>query len=320
MKNKLGQNLILFALIAGLIFFFAFPAVTIPPPPKFQGGPVTSPILLPDGLSTAPSSAFSNESTLGIYRPGAGLLSIMGGNVGIGTTTPGARLSVAGSGAVNVIITGDGTANVDLIRAYNPGSSGNFRLGADANNQVYFNWGGTAATATIQTMSGGNFAGTIIIQRAGGNILLPGSGNWQSNGNVGIGTTTPDGQLSTGLPNGQQISYKSLTELTTIAAAATTVTTISIPANVIVKAVSVRVTTAIPTATSFTVIGNTSLTAFNTVAVAVAAGSTDKGNLNCPYNNGAAQTIRITPNLTPADASGRVRVTLWYEDCLPGTS
>ena len=139
-------------------------------------------------------------------------------------------------------------------------------------------------------------------------------------GNVGIGTTDPSGQLSLGLTNGQQISYKSLTELTTIAAAATTVTTISIPANIIVKAVSVRVTTIIPTAATFTVTGNTSTTVFNTAAVAVAEGSTDKGNLNCPYNNGAAQTIRITPNATPADNTGRVRVTIWYEDSIPPTS
>jgi len=139
-------------------------------------------------------------------------------------------------------------------------------------------------------------------------------------GNVGLGTIAPNGQLSTGLANGQQISYKSLTELTTIAAAATTVTVISIPANVIVKAVQVRVTVVIPTAATFTVIGNTSTTAFNTAAVAVAAGSTDKGNLNTPYNNGAAQTIRITPNATPADNSGRVRVTIWYEDSIPPTS
>ena len=68
--------------------------------------------------------------------------------------------------------------------------------------------------------------------------------------------------------------------------------------------VSVRVTVAIPTATSFTVTGSTSTTAFN----------------NCPYNNGAAQTIRITPDQTPADNTGSIRVTIWYEDSIPPTS
>ena len=56
------------------------------------------------------------------------------------------------------------------------------------------------------------------------------------------------------------------------------------------------------------------------VADAAAVDTTNKGNLNCPYNNGAAQTIRITPDQTPADNSGRVRVTIWYEDSIPPTS
>ena len=56
------------------------------------------------------------------------------------------------------------------------------------------------------------------------------------------------------------------------------------------------------------------------VADATAVNTTNKGNLNCPYNNEAAQTIRITPDQTPADNSGRVRVTIWYEDSIPPTS
>ena len=56
------------------------------------------------------------------------------------------------------------------------------------------------------------------------------------------------------------------------------------------------------------------------VADAAAVNTTNKGNLNCPYNNEAAQAIRITPNLTPADNSGRIRVTIWYEDSVPPTS
>ncbi|MFZ2937649.1 MAG: hypothetical protein WA066_02970 [Candidatus Omnitrophota bacterium] len=137
---------------------------------------------------------------------------------------------------------------------------------------------------------------------------------------IRLGNILVDGNMSQGLANNQQISYKSLTELTTIAAAAFTDTEILIPANVIVKAVSVRVTTVIPTAATFTVIGATSTTVFNTVAVSTALNTTNKGNLNCPYNNAAAQKIRITPNATPANTTGRVRVTIWYEDSIPPTS
>lgn len=115
-----------------------------------------------------------------------------------------------------------------------------------------------------------------------------------------------------GLTNGQALNFQTKTELTTIAAAATTDTAITIPANAVVYGVTVRVTVVIPTAATFTVTGTTSGTAFNTAAVSTAATTTDVGTANCPYKNGAAQTIRITPNLTPASNSGRVRVTIHY--------
>ena len=138
-------------------------------------------------------------------------------------------------------------------------------------------------------------------------------------GQITIGLATGNllsmGYLGQAQSNGQSAGIKSLTELTTIAAAATTDTTIKIPANVIVIGVSVRVTTIIPTAATFTVIGASSSTAFQTgTNVAVAANTTDKGNKNCPYLNATAQSIRITPNTSPAAATGKVRVTIHYLD------
>ena len=124
-----------------------------------------------------------------------------------------------------------------------------------------------------------------------------------------------------GRSTGQSIGIKSLTELTTIAAAATTDTAIQIPANAVVFAVSVRVTVVIPTAATFTVIGTTSATQFDVAGgVTVAAGTTDVGTRHPPYKNGAAQTVRITPHLTPAANTGRVRVTIHYYEITPPTS
>lgn len=121
--------------------------------------------------------------------------------------------------------------------------------------------------------------------------------------------------------NGQAFTMASLTELTTIAAAATTDTVIQIPVNAVVFAVSVRVTVAIPTAATFTVTGTTSATQFDVAgSVAVAINTTDVGTRNCPYKNGTAQTIRITPNLTPATNVGRVRVTIHYYQITAATS
>lgn len=134
------------------------------------------------------------------------------------------------------------------------------------------------------------------------------------------GTWDQTNRVISGGLNGQSLAVASLTELTTIAAAATTTTAIQIPAGAIVLAVSVRVTVAIPTAATFTVIGNTSTTAFHTAAVSTAATSTDAGTAAGAFYNAAAQTIRITPNLTPAANTGRVRVTVFYLLSTPPTS
>lgn len=132
---------------------------------------------------------------------------------------------------------------------------------------------------------------------------------------TGILSISPTGKqmkLAMGA-NGQQLLIGEETELTTIAAAATTDTAIQIPLNAVVYYVSVRVTVVIPTAATFTVTGTTSGTQFDVAGgVSTAANTTDLGTRNCPFKNGAAQTIRITPNVNPAANTGRVRVTVYY--------
>jgi hypothetical protein len=120
--------------------------------------------------------------------------------------------------------------------------------------------------------------------------------------------------------NGQYAAVLSLTELTTIAAAATTDTTIQMPANAIILAVSVRVTTAIPTATNFTVGDSGSATRFSTAAVSSALNSTDPGTKAGAYYNASATSVRITPDATPGANTGRVRVTIHYILVTPPTS
>ena len=127
-----------------------------------------------------------------------------------------------------------------------------------------------------------------------------------------LGAIPSSEQLLTGA-SGEKASIGTVTQLVTVAAAATTDTTIDLPANAIILGVSVRVTVLIPTAATFTVTGATTGTAFQTGAsVAVAAGTTDVGTKSCPYLNASAQKIRITPNASPADNTGRVRVTVFY--------
>jgi hypothetical protein len=123
-----------------------------------------------------------------------------------------------------------------------------------------------------------------------------------------------------GLGNGQLLGSKVLTELTTIAAAATTDTTIQIPQHAKVVAVSVRVTVAIPTATTFDV-GVAGATTRYGAGLSTAADTTNPGtNDDGMRYYGTATAIRITPNLTPATNAGRVRVTIHYVDVTPPTS
>ncbi len=135
------------------------------------------------------------------------------------------------------------------------------------------------------------------------------------------GATVATSVANVNATNGQAITaLQTLTELTTIAASPTTTTTIQMPANSVVLAVTVRVTVAIPTATTFTVGDAGSATRFSTAAISVNLNSTDPGTKAGAYYNASAAGILITPNGTPANANGRVRVVIYYYSVTPQTS
>lgn len=120
--------------------------------------------------------------------------------------------------------------------------------------------------------------------------------------------------------NGEVWTRGQTTELMTIAAAATSTSVADLlPANSIIEAVLIRVTTIIPTATTFTVGDGTTAARFGT-GIAVAAGTTNIGiiqhntansNAAGPVQTAAAKIV-ITPDQTPAANTGRVRVTVFY--------
>lgn len=120
--------------------------------------------------------------------------------------------------------------------------------------------------------------------------------------------------------NGQSLSIQSLTELLTVAASATSTTTIQKPAGAIILAVSVRVTVAITCTSVFEVGDSGSANRFNTASVSKAANTTNAGTKAGAYYNATAEGIIITPDTTPTDATGRVRVTIFYILSTPPTS
>lgn len=211
---------------------------------------------------------------------------------------------------------GDGTAAA-------PGIS----FTSDADNGAYFisanTWGLSAAGAlqfqiengAVRVASAGllGFGADVALSRGAANRLDLASGD---SFNLVLGNITYGGA------NGQVFSdVQQLTELTTVAAAATTDTTIQMPAGAVVLAVSVRTTVTIPTATSYTVGDSGSAARFNTANVGVAANSTDAGTKAGAYYNAGALAVRLTMvGGTPANNAGRVRVTIYYYTVTPPTS
>jgi hypothetical protein len=268
-----------------------------------------------------------------------------GGRVGFHTTGPDAAVDSLSTSLAQYRATyTDGSVWTDL----QCDSSGHFLI---INSSSVSTTSGHNTALTINGLgSGGNSvgAGLTLIKNgdAGRNFLRWNQGglHWQTGFRAGnydwvleaqfSGTPADDSgwtpviQATTGgdirlshQGNGQNVLFASVTELTTIAAAATTDTAISIPVDAVVMGVTVRVTTAIPTAVTFTVTGTTSATQFDVAGgVSTAANTTDVGTRNCPYKNGAAQTIRITPNAVPANNNGRVRITIHYFKPTPPTS
>jgi hypothetical protein len=121
------------------------------------------------------------------------------------------------------------------------------------------------------------------------------------------------------LPNGQNLQSKALTEATTIAASDATVTSIEIPKDAVVLAVSVRVLSSIPSATEFSV-GVTGAATRYGGALSNAVDVKNPGTSDYGRYYGASTCILITPDVTPSSNAGKIRVTIHYIEVTPPTS
>lgn len=177
-----------------------------------------------------------------------------------------------------------------------------FGLVAGQNGTVLYSswgykWGSSDATSTPDTGVNRNAAGIAEINNGS-------AGTYRD---LKLRTTIVDGA------NGAVGEYTLLLdEELTVAAAAFSDTAAQIPAGATVMHVAERVTTAIPTAATWT-LGVAGATARYATGIAVAANTTNTimASNGAGVHFTAAASLRLTPDVQPADATGRVRIKAW---------
>lgn len=123
--------------------------------------------------------------------------------------------------------------------------------------------------------------------------------------------------------NGQSLQILEKDELTAVGnGVLTQASTITIPTNAVVLAVSSRVVTQPGGTTTYSLAGTTSTTQFSTsAAVSTVAGTTDPGTKNCPfYDAQVNETVTYTFNAGTTNALGQIRTTIYYYLSTPPTS
>ena len=171
---------------------------------------------------------------------------------------------------------------------------------------------GSGTPGAIEFWAGGSgAAGTQVNGPAARRALLDARG-------MALGPGAVTGSVGAAPSHGQSLQMLAGEEEVTVAASPATQTAMRVPANAVVYAISVRVLEAIPTATSFTVscAGRT----VSTAPVPATDGSTNPGTAGAPFTVGAAPApVTLTPDVAPANARGRVRVTVHYYVVTPPT-
>lgn len=171
---------------------------------RFGRGGMQAPLRMADGLASAPSLTFTNESTIGVFRPATGVIAFASGgverfridgngNVGIGTTSPQSRLHTVGTLTVSSggeITTVDQALGIINFRSddVSVSSSGTFASIA-ARNEFPGGWDGTLSRID-----------TYLAFSTASDATMAERMRLDSSGNLGLGVT----------PSAWQSSYKTI--------------------------------------------------------------------------------------------------------------
>jgi hypothetical protein len=157
------------------------------------------------GILYIKTNPWNNSSGLGLYSPITRMTINELGNVGIGLTSPTARLHVTASTGGVLEVDGAGTAGANALYV---SASGNVGLGINspgAKLEIAYTTNPTTATPHIILSTGGtvkqaaitaeSFAISGLVFSTGDGTLTDRMTILRTNGNVGIGTTSPDKKL-----------------------------------------------------------------------------------------------------------------------------
>ena len=300
------------------------------------------PIVADDGSVTAPSIRFANSSSGGLYGTSGQVRVAVGGQEELrigGSSGIVQRALLIGLGNGEVELHGAGTGVLEqrggtVIGGTNAQTFRLYNTFTDASNYERLSIGWSSNTIVIGTQWAGTGANHNMVLDCLGLLLYLGGSRYYTFNTGGFLSGGPNQDLGDGAGsdwrdlyltrdflhlggNGQRARIKYATELTTIAASPDTDTAIQVPANAIILGVSVRVTVQ-PGGTSTLDIGISGDTTRYVTGMSSAATTTAVKARVDAY--ASATSIRITPNTTPSDAAGRVRVTIHYLDLVAPTS
>ena len=182
---------------------------------------VTGATTLASTLNVTGQTTLGYASTTALTSTGSAYFATSGGNVGIGTTSPYARLSVEQGSEENVFVVGDqGTSTPSFVVKGN----GNVGIGTTSPSAKLAISGDTNSVSPslyVKSLTNNNYAALIQAGGATGGGLLINAGTnnvnntllnvglydgtsrfiVQGGGNVGIGTTTPTQKLEIQIPD-----------------------------------------------------------------------------------------------------------------------
>jgi hypothetical protein len=159
---------------------------------ELDGTFIATDISLSAGTAGAPSLYFTGDTNTGLFSPGADTVALVtggtnrvhvtsGGLVGLGTSSPGAKAEIRQ----------DSGSAVELVQLVNDDTSG---AGSTIKFRNYYN----SALISSTSNPGFSLGGTLCLQTYNGSGALNTGLFMNTAGNVGIGTTTPDGNLTIG--------------------------------------------------------------------------------------------------------------------------